>query len=74
VVMMCGPEGMMQVAVDHLLERGVREDSLHLSMERSMNCAVGLCGHCQVGGKFVCRDGPVFSYSEVKRLFGIRGF
>ena len=74
VVMMCGPEGMMQVAVDHLLERGVREDSLHLSMERSMNCAVGLCGHCQYGGKFVCRDGPVFSYSEVKPLFGIRGF
>ncbi len=74
VVMMCGPEGMMQVAVDHLLERGVREDSLHLSMERSMNCAVGLCGHCQYGGKFVCQDGPVFSYSEVKPLFGIRGF
>ncbi len=74
VVMMCGPEGMMQVAVDHLLERGVREDSLHLSMERSMNCAVGLCGHCQYGGKFVCRDGPVFNYSEIKALFGIRGF
>ena len=74
VVMMCRPEGMMQVAVDHLLERGVLEDNLNLSMERSMNCAVGLCGHCQVGGKFVCQDGPVFSYSEVKPLFGIRGF
>jgi NAD(P)H-flavin reductase len=74
VAMMCGPEGMMQVAVDHLLERGMREDGLHLSMERSMNCAVGLCGHCQVGGKFVCKDGPVFNYGEVKALFGIRGF
>lgn len=74
MVMMCGPEGMMRVAVDHLLGRGVREDNIHLSMERSMNCAVGHCGHCQYGGKFVCKDGPVFSYSEAKPLFGMRGF
>jgi sulfhydrogenase subunit gamma (sulfur reductase) len=74
VVMMCGPEGMMRVAVDHLLARGVRDDSIYLSMERSMQCAVGLCGHCQYGGKFVCKDGPIFSYSEAKPLFGVRGF
>lgn len=74
MVMMCGPEGMMRVAVDHLCERGVHENNIYLSMERSMNCAVGLCGHCQYGGKFVCKDGPVFSYSEAKPLFGIRGF
>jgi sulfhydrogenase subunit gamma (sulfur reductase) len=74
MVMMCGPEGMMQVAIDQLLERGVHEDSIYLSMERSMQCAVGLCGHCQYGGKFVCKDGPVFSYLEAKPLFGIRGF
>lgn len=74
MVMMCGPEGMMRVAVDHLRERGVHENNIYLSMERSMNCAVGLCGHCQYGGKFVCKDGPVFSYSEAKPLFGIRGF
>lgn len=74
VVMMCGPEGMMRVAVDHLVKRGVREDSIYLSMERSMQCAVGLCGHCQYGGKFVCKDGPIFSYSEAKPLFGVRGF
>ncbi len=74
MAMMCGPEGMMQVAVDHLLKRGVHDNNIYLSMERSMNCAVGLCGHCQYGGKFVCQDGPVFSFSEVKPLFGIRGF
>lgn len=74
MIMMCGPEGMMRVAVDHLHERGVHENNIYLSMERSMNCAVGLCGHCQYGGKFVCKDGPVFSYSEAKPLFGIRGF
>ena len=74
MVMMCGPEGMMQAAVDRLFEHGVPEDSIYLNMERNMHCAVGLCGHCQYGGKFVCRDGPVFSYPEVKPLFGVRGF
>ncbi len=73
-IMMCGPEGMMQVAVDHLTERGIAEGDIYLSMERSMHCAVGLCGHCQYGGKFVCKDGPVFSYRDVKALFGKRGF
>jgi len=74
VIMMCGPEGMMQVAVDHLTERGIAETDIYLSMERSMHCAVGLCGHCQYGGQFVCKDGPVFSYRDVKALFGKRGF
>lgn len=74
IVMMCGPEGMMEVAMEQLLQRGVAPDNVYLSMERSMNCAVGLCGHCQYGGKFVCKDGPVFKYSEVRALFGIRGF
>ncbi len=74
VVMMCGPEGMMRVAIDNLLHKGVPEDGIYLSMERSMQCAVGLCGHCQYGGKFACKDGPVFAYPEVKPLFGIRGF
>lgn len=74
MIMMCGPQGMMQVAVDHLLEHGVPEDSIYLNMERNMHCAVGLCGHCQYGGKFVCQDGPVFNYPEVKGLFGVKGY
>ncbi len=74
VAMMCGPEGMMEVAVDHLRQRGIPEDTIWVSMERSMHCAVGLCGHCQYGGKFVCRDGPVFPYPEVKPLFKVDGF
>ncbi len=74
IVMMCGPEGMMRAAVDHLLERGVPESAFWMSMERSMQCAVGHCGHCQYGGLFVCRDGPVFNYPDIRPLFGIRGF
>jgi NAD(P)H-flavin reductase len=72
-VMMCGPEGMMIAACQELLARDFDESSLWLSMERNMQCGRGKCGHCQLGSKFVCKDGPVFSYSELKPLLGVRG-
>ena len=72
--MMCGPEPMMRAAVQELLRRGVAAEDLWLSMERSMHCAVGHCGHCQIGGNFVCRNGPVFPYPEIQALLGERGF
>jgi NAD(P)H-flavin reductase len=72
--MMCGPEGMMRAAAESLLQRGLPQSRLFLSMERNMQCAVGRCGHCQIGGAFVCRDGPVFSWNEVKPLLAHRGF
>jgi len=74
VAMMCGPEGMMIAAAKILLQRGVAEQQIYFSTERNMHCAIGHCGHCQFGGKFVCRNGPVFDYSEIKELLGIRGF
>ena len=74
VAMMCGPEGMMRVAAANLLARGLPESHLYLSMERNMQCAVGRCGHCQLGGSFVCRDGPVFNWGEIKPLLEHRGF
>jgi len=74
VAMMCGPEGMMHVAADSLLARGLPESHLYLSMERNMQCAVGRCGHCQFGSAFVCRDGPVFNWGEVKTLLAHRGY
>ena len=73
-VMMCGPEGMMIAAVKELLPRQVPEASIWLSMERNMQCAVGHCGHCQHGANFVCKDGPVFNYPEIKSLLGVKGF
>ena len=73
-VMMCGPEGMMQVVCDHMLDNRVPASQLFLSMERNMQCAVGHCGHCQYGSKFICKDGPVFSYDKVRTLFEIKGF
>jgi sulfhydrogenase subunit gamma (sulfur reductase) len=74
VAMMCGPEGMMHAAVKQLTQRGMDEASIYLSMERNMQCAVGHCGHCQYGGMFICKDGPVFAFPQVKELFGVKGF
>jgi len=74
IVMMCGPEGMMRVVIQYMLEQGLSERDLWLSMERNMLCAVGHCGHCQYGGKFICKDGPVFCYEQVKDLFGVKGY
>ncbi|KPJ92583.1 MAG: hypothetical protein AMJ55_09585 [Gammaproteobacteria bacterium SG8_15] len=74
IVTLCGPEGMMRVVVKYMLEQGVSENAIWLSMERDMHCGVGHCGHCQYGDKFVCRDGPVFCYADIKHLFGVKGF
>jgi NAD(P)H-flavin reductase len=64
----CGPEVMMRFAADALLRRGVPAEDIWLSMERNMKCAVGVCGHCQWGGRFVCKDGPVFNHAAVGAL------
>jgi len=73
-VMMCGPEIMMRFTVENLLQRGIHARDIWLSMERNMQCAIGHCGHCQYGEKFICKDGPVFPYEELKDLFGSKGF
>jgi NAD(P)H-flavin reductase len=74
VYMMCGPEAMMRNAARILAGRDHAETDLYLSLERNMQCALGHCGHCQYGAPFVCRDGPVFAYAQVKALLGVRGF
>lgn len=73
VVLMCGPEVMMRYAVRTLRARGVADDRIYLSLERNMQCAVGWCGHCQLGPEFVCKDGPIFPLARLGRLFEARG-
>lgn len=73
IAMMCGPEGMMQASAEALLMCGLPTNAIWLSLERNMQCGRGKCGHCQLGAKFVCRDGPVFSYDELLPLLGKRG-
>ena len=74
LVMMCGPEGMMRAVAHYMVGQGVSENDLWLSMERNMQCAIGHCGHCQYGDKFICKDGPVFCYQDIKELFSVKGF
>jgi len=74
ITMMCGPEAMMEAAIEPLVKEGLDEENIYLSMERNMQCAVGHCGHCQYGPSFVCKNGPVYSYPEIKSLFGGKGY
>ncbi|MDX1691393.1 MAG: FAD/NAD(P)-binding protein [Acidimicrobiia bacterium] len=71
-VLVCGPEVMMRFCGRELRRRGVPTDRIWLSMERNMQCAIGVCGHCQFGPVFVCRDGPVFRYDDLEDLLEIR--
>lgn len=73
LALLCGPEGMMTATIKALSERGLGPSAIWLSMERSMHCAVGQCGHCQLGGRFVCKDGPVFCYADVAPLLSVNG-
>ena len=65
---------MMEAAIALLRGRGLADGAIWLSLERNMHCANGRCGHCQVGPKHVCTDGPVFRYDEIADLLGVRGF
>jgi NAD(P)H-flavin reductase len=73
IVMMCGPEIMMQMGARHLEARGIRQSDIYLSIERNMQCGVGLCGHCQIGPYFTCKDGPVMRYDLVAPYLGAGG-
>ena len=69
LAMVCGPEIMMRFALWELLQRGFEPSNIHLSLERHMQCGIGICGHCQFGPELVCRDGPVFAYPRIAPWF-----
>ena len=64
-VLTCGPEIMMRFVARGLLLRRFPASRIYVSLERRMKCGTGHCGHCQLGPKFVCKDGPVFRYEEL---------
>lgn len=68
VAMVCGPEIMMRFVTRELENCGLSRSDIYLSMERNMKCAVGFCGHCQYGPHFICKDGPVFPYEQLRTL------
>jgi anaerobic sulfite reductase subunit B len=65
VVFVCGPPIMMKIVIDILKAKGFKEEQIYVSTERLMHCALGVCGHCMIHGKYTCLDGPVFRYDEI---------
>jgi NAD(P)H-flavin reductase len=69
IALICGPEVMMRFSIEALQQRGIGNENIFVSMERNMKCGLGLCGHCQYGFHFVCKDGPVFRYDRIASIF-----
>ncbi len=71
IAVVCGPPVMMKFATLKLKKLGFDDARIYLSMEKSMSCGIGKCGHCRIGPYFVCEDGPVMTYAQVKDYEGI---
>jgi NAD(P)H-flavin reductase len=63
---------MIRFTVIALRNRGISPDNIYVSLERSMKCGIGLCGHCQFGPEFICKDGAVFPFSRVESYLKLR--
>jgi anaerobic sulfite reductase subunit B len=72
IAMIVGPELMMRFTATALRDRELPATSIWVSLERSMKCGVGFCGHCQLGPLFVCKDGPVVRLDRAERWMGVR--
>lgn len=73
VAILCGPPIMMKFVTAKLADLGFRDHNIYISMERNMSCGIGKCGHCRLGSFYVCREGPVFCYHDIKHLADIWG-
>jgi NAD(P)H-flavin reductase len=73
VLLCCGPEVMMKYTAMTALKRGIDASRIWISTERNMQCAIGHCGHCQLGPEFICKDGPVFRYDRIADLLDVEG-
>lgn len=72
MALVCGPEIMMRFAAEALVTAGITSESIYLSMERNMQCGLGICGHCQFGELLLCRDGPVVRYDRLREPLRVR--
>ena len=73
ILLACGPEIMMRYTARTAFERGLSPEQIWISTERNMQCAIGMCGHCQLGPAFICKDGPVFRYDKLAPYMKIEG-
>lgn len=68
IVLVCGPPIMLKFTMLPLLDLGFSPERIVTSLERRMSCGVGKCGRCNVGSKYICKDGPVFTYKQIQEL------
>ena len=68
IVAIVGPPIMYKFVLMALKGKRIPDDNIYMSLERRMKCGVGKCGHCQINHSYVCQDGPVYHYPQVKRL------
>ncbi|WP_339730719.1 FAD/NAD(P)-binding protein [uncultured Gimesia sp.] len=73
ILIICGPDLMMRFTARAALQMGMTAEQIWVSTERNMQCAVGLCGHCQLGPEFICKDGPVFRYDQISPYMKVEG-
>ena len=71
VAIVCGPPVMMKFTTLKLLDIGFKPQEIYLSMEKNMSCGLGKCGHCRIGKYYICKDGPVFTYEQLKDIHDI---
>jgi NAD(P)H-flavin reductase len=67
----CGPPIMMKFVTLKVLELGFKPENIYLSMEKNMSCGLGKCGHCRLGKFYICKDGPVFRFEDIKDMWDI---
>lgn len=67
-VVLCGPPIMIKLTLKSLEELGFDKTQIYTTMELKMKCGIGKCGRCNIGNKYVCKDGPVFRYDELSEL------
>lgn len=66
--LICGPPIMIRLTIPKLLEQGIPKNKIYTSLERRMKCGIGKCGRCNIGPKYVCKDGPIFNFAELENL------
>ena len=67
-VLVCGPPIMIKFVLQALMNMGFRRDQIYTTLELRMKCGIGKCGRCNIGDKYVCKDGPVFRFDELDEL------
>ena len=67
-VLMCGPPIMIKFTLAGLMDLGFKKEQVYTTMELRMKCGIGKCGRCNIGNKYVCKDGPVFRFDELDEL------